>query len=193
MGWISLGLLGMCALVLGLAGTGEDGLRMGIRATARSSLILFSAAFSASALRRLWRVPATKWLLRNRRYVGVSYAVSHAIHALFIVLLAKLHPGDFESNTLGNLFGGGAYLFTAAMVATSSDRAFAWLGARWKELHRVGSYYIWVVFAVTLLPDVASDPSLLDFSLGALVLVPVVLRGLASQSARTSRAQPANP
>ena len=94
-----------------------------IRATARTSLALFGAAFTASSLRSLWRTPATGWLLRQRRYLGLSFAFSHALHALAILGLALVLGDAFEINLVTVIFGGGAYVMIALMAATSSDRA----------------------------------------------------------------------
>jgi methionine sulfoxide reductase heme-binding subunit len=148
LGAFALLLVAMSALILAQAGTGEAGLRMWIRATARTSLALFGAAFAASSLRSLWRTPATGWLLRQRRYLGLSFAVSHALHALAILGLALVLGDAFEINAVTVIFGGGAYLMIALMAATSSDRAYAWLGRRrWHLLHKVGVYWIWFIFA----------------------------------------------
>jgi len=47
------------------------------------------------------------------------------------------------------VFGGLAYVFIAAMTITSFDQTAAWLGTRrWKLLHTVGSYDIWLVFLI---------------------------------------------
>ena len=140
-------LIAMSVLILALEGSGEPGLRMLIRATARTSLALFGTAFAASALRRLWRTPATGWLLRQRRTIGLSFAVSHGLHALAIYGLSLVLGDAFEINLVTLIFGGGAYLMVVLM-ATSSDRAVAWLGRRrWRMLHLVGMYWIWIVFA----------------------------------------------
>jgi len=61
---------------------------MAFRATARTSVVFFTAAFAASALRRRWPNGATAWMLRNRRQLGVSYAASHFIHLLLILAVA---------------------------------------------------------------------------------------------------------
>jgi hypothetical protein len=144
----SLLLLGMSALILWQAGTGEAGLRMWIRATARTSLLIFGAVFTASSLRALWRTPATAWLLRNRRYFGLSFGVSHGLHLLAIVSLWLVLGDAFEIDAVTIVFGGGAYLMIALMAATSSDRAYAWLGRhRWHLLHKIGVYWIWIIFA----------------------------------------------
>ena len=150
-GWLVAGvallLLAMTALILGWAGTGEPGLRMLVRATARSSLVLFAAAFTASSLRRLWPTPATGWLLRQRRYLGLSFAVSHTLHALAIAGLGLVLGDAFQIDRVTVIFGGGAYAMIALMAATSFDRSAAWLGRRrWRVLHLVGGYWIWIIF-----------------------------------------------
>ena len=153
-GWNSVALLAMTALVLGAAGTGEDGVRMLIRATARSSALLFLIAFLARPLRQLWRTDATAFALKNRRYFGVSMAVSHLIHGSAIVRLLTAFPSAYQVDATTLVGGGLGFVFIAAMAATSSDAAFEALGrARWQLLHRTGVWYLWVVFAFTFVPD----------------------------------------
>jgi hypothetical protein len=147
-GVAALLLLAMSVAILALAGSGEPGLRMLVRATARTSLALFGAAFAASSLRRLWPTPVTGWLLRERRYLGLSFAISHGLHALAIYALSLVLGDAFEINLVTILGGGGAYVMIALMAATSSDRAVARLGRRrWRLLHLVGGYWIWIIFA----------------------------------------------
>lgn len=70
----------------------------------------------------MFRSQTTKWLLRNRRGLGLSFALAHSSHLL-------------------------------ALAATSSDAAFTRLGARrWRLLHTLGSYYLWIVFAQSYFP-----------------------------------------
>lgn len=148
-GWAALALGFMTVLLLAAHGEGEEGLRVVIRATARSSFALFLAAFVASALRRFWPNAITVWLRGNRRYLGVSFALSHAIHLFAILQLARLTSGaSLESTPLFRLMGGGlAYVFIAAMTATSFDRSAAWLGQRtWSLLHTSGMYVNWTIF-----------------------------------------------
>ena len=153
-GWISVALVAMSALVLAAAGTGEGGVRMLIRATARSSALLFLVAFLARPLRQLWRSDTTAFALKNRRYFGVSMAVSHLIHGLAIVWLIAGFPGAYESNAVTLAGGGLGFVFIAAMAATSSDAAFKKLGrARWQLLHRTGAWYVWFIFWFTFPPD----------------------------------------
>ena len=149
-GWATLVVGAIVGAIFTVVGTGEAGLRMAIRATARTSVVLFSLAFAASALRRRWPMPATTWLLRNRRQLGVSFAVSHAIHLLAIAALAGFTWEGFLANTptITLVFGGLAYVFIALMTLTSFDATAAWLGPRrWKRLHTAGAYYVWIIFA----------------------------------------------
>lgn len=156
-GWRLTGLIAfvLSVITLGIVGAHDfsvDGLRMAIRATARTSLLLFLPVFAASALVRLQPNDASRWLHRNRRYLGVSFAASHGLHALAIIAFALAAPDLFWSMTnTGTLISGGlAYAFILAMAATSFDRAVRWLGTRnWRALHWVGSWYIAISFIIT--------------------------------------------
>ena len=158
-GWSALAIGAMCAAIAVVAGTEEAGVRMAVRATARTSLALFLAVFVASSLRRVWRSDASAWLLRNRRYLGVSFAVSMGYHGLALYALAGIPDSGFTLE-LSTLVGGGlAYVFTLVLAATSSDRAVAWLGRRrWRALHTTGVYYVSFIFAVTLVPVTLQSP-----------------------------------
>lgn len=153
---------GMCAALLAVAGVGEEGLRLVIRATARTSVTLFTLAFVASALVRVWPSAVSRWLRANRRYVGVSFAASHLVHLLAILTLVGWSTQRLFATAgfVTAVAGGIGYLFVAAMVATSFDRTAAWLGPRrWRRLHTIGVYYLWVVFVATFAPRVFTAPA----------------------------------
>jgi DMSO/TMAO reductase YedYZ heme-binding membrane subunit len=181
-GWRLVGLLSMLmvALALGLLAShswSTDGLRLVIRATARTSLVLFVLAFTASALAQLVPSDATRWQRRNRRYLGVSFAVSHFIHLGAILALAALDRDLFWklTNPATIVLAGTAYLFIAAMTATSFDRTAARLGPRkWRLLHLIGGWYIWLSFAVAIGKRVPLDP--FYWPMAALVLAAAVVR-----------------
>src|ERR1700722_16966690 len=101
-----------------------DGVRMVIRFTARTSLMFFCLAFGAAALARLWPNAWTRWLRRNRRYLGVTFAASHAIHAVAIACFAVMSPPLFMEATsaASYIFGGIGYGFIIAVTASSFDR-----------------------------------------------------------------------
>jgi DMSO/TMAO reductase YedYZ heme-binding membrane subunit len=157
--------LAIFACVVWVYGTDEEGIRTLVRATARVSFLFFLPVYAASSARRLWPSSATRWMLANRRYLGVSFFVAHALHLDSIWMLSLL-LGDSFSMDAQTLYGGGlAYLFAFAMAATSSNRAAAKLGARrWGLLHRAGIHYIWYIWAFTWLPTTFASPLYAVFS-----------------------------
>ncbi|MBI2741623.1 MAG: hypothetical protein HYX38_34450 [Rhodospirillales bacterium] len=189
-GWRLVGTLSLLlgAMTLGLAashGWDVEGVRLAIRATARTSLVLFALAFTASALAELVPSEATRWQRRNRRYLGISFAVSHFIHLGAILTLASLDRELFWklTNVTTIVLAGTAYLFIAAMTTTSFDSTAKWLGPRkWRLLHLIGGWYIWISFAVAVGKRVPVDGfywpmAVLVLAMAVVRLVAMVRRG----------------
>jgi hypothetical protein len=181
-GWRLTGLVSLLLVAMSLAlaaafGWDAEGIRLVIRATARTSLVLFVLAFTASAMVELMPSSLTRWQRRNRRYLGVSFAVSHFIHLVAILSLATVDRALFWklTNLSTIVLAGTAYLFIAAMTATSFDRPAAWLGPRkWRLLHLVGGWYIWISFAVAVGKRVPLDR--FYWPMAALVLAAAAVR-----------------
>jgi methionine sulfoxide reductase heme-binding subunit len=151
-GWATLAITIMIAVTLANSGIDEEGVRAVIRATARSSYTLFLIAFISSAFYKVWKTPLSKWMLANRRYVGVSFAVSHMAHLIAVFVLASMTAGTDRQplNPVSVIGGGLVYLFVIFMAITSFDRTAAWLGDRyWRYLHTTGVYLIWLIFMVS--------------------------------------------
>jgi sulfoxide reductase heme-binding subunit YedZ len=141
-------LVAIFGLGLSTWGTDESGLRTLTRATARVSFLVFLAPYTASSLRRLFPSPATRWMLRNRRALGLSFFVAHMLHLAAIGMLGLLLGDAFQVHPITLVFGGIAYALLLAMAFTSTDRSAAWLGPRrWNALHRTGIHWLWIVFA----------------------------------------------
>ncbi len=157
--WATVATGTLCSFMFTLTAGGAEGWSAVIRTSAKTSLLFFSTPFIASSLRAVWRTRGTAWLLANRRYIGVSFAASHAIHLLAIVQVARLNP-EFRFDPTTVVIGGIGYLFLALMTATSFDRSAAWLGARrWKAMHKTGMYYLWFVFFMTYAQLAAAHPA----------------------------------
>jgi methionine sulfoxide reductase heme-binding subunit len=155
--WTAMTVGTLAALVLAVYGPGAQGMHLILRATARTSLFLFLAVFVGSPLRAAWPSRLTRWLVENRRYLGVSFATSHTIHFAAIIGLTRVSPERPDLAVL--LVGGLGYAFILAMAGTSFDASAAWLGLRrWKMLHTCGVYYIWSVFTLTSLGAAVRDP-----------------------------------
>lgn len=183
-------LLGMGAVLL--LGHGDvESLRRVIRFTARTSIVLFLLAFTASSAIVLFASGFTRWQRRNRRYLGVSFAVSHFIHAGAIYALFRTDPALFWTlSNVGTIAAGGlAYVFIAAMALTSFDAAVRFLGQKtWKVLHVTGTWYIWLSFIVTFGKRVPTN----GWYAAALVLlfIALLLRLLAWISRRRAQSTP---
>jgi hypothetical protein len=165
-GWSLVGLTAVILLVLlGIVGlTGGDGVdatRRGIRVTARVSVTLFLLAFTASALWQLFPGAFTRWQRQNRRYLGVSFALSHFVHLAAILTLGVIAPNELAALTqpASWILGGLAYVLIAAMTATSFDRTAKLIGPRaWALLHTIGAYYVWIVFANSYISRAVTMP-----------------------------------
>jgi methionine sulfoxide reductase heme-binding subunit len=190
---LTLILVALCLAIVGYRQFEVNGVRMVVRFTARTSLLFFCLAFSAAALARLYPNAFTRWQRRNRRQLGVTFAASHALHAVAIIAFAIMDPVDYAGVTslATYIFGGLGYALIIAMTATSFDRTTAALGPRaWRALHLVGGYYLLLQFTVSFGKRIPESP------LYALALIPLLavftLRMLAMASRQTPRAVEAN-
>ncbi|MGY8661675.1 hypothetical protein Q3C01_04815 [Bradyrhizobium sp. UFLA05-109] len=189
-GWRLLSLLSLSLLALSLwiatmRQFEVEGVRMAIRFTARSSLLLFCLAFGAAALARLWPNAWTRWQRRNRRYLGLGFAVSHGLHAVAIIAFAKMDPAGFAvaTSAASYLFGGIGYAVIIAMAATSFDRTAELLGARaWRALHLVGGYYLCFQFMVSFGKRVPAMPLYAAFLVPLLAVIALRLIAMAAIS-----------
>ena len=184
---LTLILAALCVWIAGMRGFEADGVRMVIRFTARTSLLFFCLAFSAAALARLRPTPFTRWLRRNRRTLGVTFAASHGLHAAAIFAFAQIDPAGFAAatNLASYLFGGIGYAFIIAMTATSFDTTAAALGPRaWRALHLVGGYYLLLQFTVSFGKRIPEMP------LYALFLIPLLAVFVLRMIAMASRPAP---
>jgi len=183
---LTLILIALCVWIAGMRQFEVEGVRMVIRFTARTSLLFFCLAFSAAAMARLRPNAFTRWQRRNRRYLGVTFGASHALHAVAIIAFANMDPAGFAAvtNLAGYVFGSIGYAFITAMTVTSFDATAAALGPRaWRALHLVGGYYLLLQFSVSFGKRVPEMP-LYALGLAALVAVFAIrMIGMASRPA----------
>ncbi len=143
--YLSAAIIGTIFLIiLFFNGINEANIRLIIRATARISCILFVLIFIASSLHKIRSSKISKWLLKNRRYLGVSVAVSHIYHTIAIIGLLVMTSGKaYNFDPAGHI----GYIILIAMTVTSFERTAALIGKTvWKRLHGVGIYYLWFYF-----------------------------------------------
>jgi hypothetical protein len=122
-----------------------------------SSLIQFSVrcaipwlylAFAASSIQVLFPGSLSRWLLRNRKIIGLAFAAAMAWQLFFIVWLVTVHSDYYiqEVYVLRDVFEGIlGYFFLISMTLTSFRIGRQRLTARqWKYLHKIGIYSLWI-------------------------------------------------
>lgn len=186
--FITTPLLSMLVIGATLANYGwtDEGLRLSARYTVRVGLPLFLAAYAAGALVYFFPSDTTRWLRRNRRYLGINFAVAHFIHLATVILF---FTNVEEPLSIVTLLGGGlAYVFMGAMMLTSNNWSVKTLGKNWGRLHLIGSHLLWGIFFVSYLGRL-SDPGREAIGIvGLLIIVPpLLLRMAAATSKRKAR------
>ena len=161
--------LALSALVLADSGFGEPGVRRVVRWTARSSLVLFSAALAGPAL------SAAGWLARNRHGLLAALASSHALHGAAIGVLAILTGGrNLEERASPLIVVGGLLGYVAiGWAALRPDHRLTGPGLVW----------VWGVFAFSYLPRALRSPVpyLLPLAMLALVMLALIVGRLRSR------------
>ncbi|MFK7809054.1 MAG: hypothetical protein AB8F74_14720 [Saprospiraceae bacterium] len=135
-------------LNFGIRGFHEESVRAVIAWTARVDVLLFCMAFGGTAFHQWAKNAFSFWLMMNRKYWGISFAILHLIHLLSLLILQQFfHPVFTLAANFALFAGGTAYVFVILMLLTSFN-AFAKLlsKANWKRLHWLGGHWIWVVF-----------------------------------------------
>jgi DMSO/TMAO reductase YedYZ heme-binding membrane subunit len=101
---------------------------------ASSVKILFPGVFSA-------------WWMRNRKYIGLVFAVGMAWQAAFIFMLSTFHRDYYFSDVYyfrDEVEGSVGYIFLVAMVITSFEFARKRVNhAQWKLIQKGGIYFLW--------------------------------------------------
>ncbi|MCC5887800.1 MAG: hypothetical protein JJT88_15300 [Gammaproteobacteria bacterium] len=182
------------AICLAAFGPGEAALQHITRYSARLSFLIFILVLVTGAVATLWPTPLTRWLRRQRRYLGLAFALAHFCHLSALLWLFR-HLG--ASMDLVTMLGGGlAYLLIGLMVLTSNDYAVRKLGAkRWRALHLSGLTYVWLIFMQSyvgrLLSPTPPEPKLIFVVLTALGVGAVLLRFSVRLRERSRSASPA--
>jgi methionine sulfoxide reductase heme-binding subunit len=114
------------------------------------SFLWFVLVFITRPLHDLLHNRATAWLLANRRYLGLTFAVWHLIH--WPILAAMLHiagPAEFYRGLRHILVPATVGLVLITLLAiTSNNASQRILGKQgWRALHTISIYAIWIWFA----------------------------------------------
>jgi len=141
----------------------------------RCALPMFILAFTASSLVALWPSRASRWLLSNRRYIGLAFAFAMAWHFSFV---------GYAIFSFGNLLNPRAtaldltgLTFLLLMTLTSFRWSARRLGpANWRRLHKTGIYVIWFVATYIYLGTVRRGGDPLHYTILGVLLAAWLLR-----------------
>lgn len=186
--WV-LALAVSLAISLGLPRTdfhSARGMEPIILRSVRCALPLFLVAFTASSLAILWPSTFTRWLLANRRYIGLAFAAGMAWHFAFVAYMIWSFGNPLSiRSTVFDLTG---FIFLLLLTLTSSQWAVRSLGpANWRRIHKIGVYAIWLLATEIYLYDVRGGTNLAHYLAFSALLGAWVLRMAAWAKRRLSR------
>ena len=118
-----------------------------IQFSVRASVPWLYMAFAASSLAAVFPGKASRWLLRNRRYIGLCFAAGMAWQLVFILWFVGVHWDYYLENAYAfvdiavQIPG---YVILTLMTVTSFRPGRDKLSARqWRILHKTGIYFLW--------------------------------------------------
>jgi len=175
--WV-LALIVSVAISLGLPSTdlhSGRGVEHLILRSVRCALPLFLLAFSASSLAILWPNRLTRWLLANRRYIGLAFAFAMAWHLSFVAYSILLFGNQLNARATALDLVGLAFLLMLTLTS------FRWAARRvsranWRRLHKTGVYVIWFLATYIYLGNVRGGGDRLHYAGLGLLLAAWLLR-----------------
>jgi len=100
-----------------------------------------------SSIQILYPGPFSMWLMRNRKYIGLCFAVAMAWQGLFIFIMSYFFHDYYYADVYlfrDEIEGSIGYIFLPAMVVTSFNFGRQYLNSKqWKLLHKSGIYFLW--------------------------------------------------
>jgi sulfoxide reductase heme-binding subunit YedZ len=113
--------------------------RVPIRPTGEAAAVLLILALAVSPLKALFGATVwTRWLLRQRRAIGLAAAGYSTIHMVVFSLSIGSFADIFAGMAWASMWTGwAAFAALAAMAAISNDRAVRAMGRGWKVVQRL--------------------------------------------------------
>lgn len=175
-----------CAAVLAYMPTQDLSKPLGvsemIQMSVRCSVPFLYLAFAASAMKTLFPGKITRWLLRNRRSIGLAYAAAMAWQLFFILWMWTGH-WDYYTEEVYSLediiFQVGGYTFIFAMTITSFHAVRRRMSLmQWRVLHKTGIYFLWFTVASTYYYELTyyNDRQIIDYIFAAAGLLAYLMR-----------------
>jgi hypothetical protein len=139
------GALALALAVLAGYGTGPDGLRVGLRVTARWSFLFFWLSYAGGAMAILFG-PVFAGPARQARALGLAFAAALLVHIGFVVWLGVvLGQIPLQGGVLWFFLV--ALLFSCLLALLSFGIGIRSLDPVWRPLLLLGTTYILIAFA----------------------------------------------
>ena len=104
-------------------------------------------AMVASSVKILFPGPISFWWLRNRKHIGLVFALGMAWQAIFIFILSTFYRDYYFDEVYyfrDELEGSVGYIFLVGMVITSFTFARSKISnSQWKWIQKGGLYFLW--------------------------------------------------
>jgi len=167
------------ATYLALAGSSNETILVALRCSARLAFVVLLVVFVARPLQQMFRTQFTAMLLRNRRMLGIAFAGIHTAHLGLIIYRSRVVE-NFDFTVGANLPGAFSYTVMLLMFLTSFNATVKMLGPkRWRTLHKLGLYWLFIGFTQTQLPESLDHLDQLEpanWVMLALVAIALVIR-----------------
>ena len=145
----------MACTVVTLEGMTEPGLRMLVRASARSSAILFLTAFAAPGVGALRSGTVGAWLTCNASSIFLSFGFSHFVHLVALGLWAKLFPNSFFAHVRPTALVMGSLLYVLiGFMCMQILRGASARRGRTGAVEGMGGFVLWAAFALVYVSQV---------------------------------------
>ena len=153
-----------------------------LRISARTSCLLFLAAFAGTGIRSLWQTQWTVWIAKSRPQFLLAFAASHTVHLALIFALASANPGQFSKRFPPYVLVAGGALFL--LIYGLAIAAFVDWRSRGKVripvLHSpvfqgIAMYLLWLIFALAFITGTFRHPGTYAF-FGLAVVTALALR-----------------
>jgi hypothetical protein len=193
------GALALAVAVLAGYGTGPDGLRLGLRVTARWSFLFFWLSYAGGAIAILFG-PAFAGLARQARALGLAFASAHLVHIGLVVWLGVV-IGQIPLQGGSLWFFLVALFFTYLLALLSFGFGMPNLGRLWRPLLFLGTTYILIAFGGDFVAGALVQKTqhwlyaaaYVPFALLSLIAIPLRLAAILRQRSSLRSATPDAP
>ena len=166
-------------LVTALDWSNPDDIRWLMGMNWRLAAPYFLLTFTASPLQRLFPGRTTRWLLANRRYLGLAFASGALCQLAPIATLALRFPTDLaDIHSSSSQFGEDTIYLTLVLMTVTSFRVASRhiSNVTWRRLHSAGIYLLGGLYGVSYVYFALNEPTFIYVLFGIAFVVAWGLR-----------------